>query len=51
VTLLLDSAKFPGSGVARICGPESIDALVTDDAAPAAVVAELEREGVEVVRA
>ena len=29
VTLLADSGKFPGSGVARVCGPDAIHTLVT----------------------
>lgn len=29
VTLLADSGKFPGSGVARVCGPDVIQSLVT----------------------
>ncbi|HET9169993.1 MAG TPA: DeoR/GlpR family DNA-binding transcription regulator [Actinospica sp.] len=30
VVLLADSAKFPGTGVATVCGPEALDTVVTD---------------------
>jgi DeoR/GlpR family transcriptional regulator of sugar metabolism len=49
--LLADSAKFGMRGVVRVCGPEEIDTLVTDDGAPAAVRRALKRAGVEVITA
>ena len=30
VVLLADSAKFPGTGVATVCGPDALDTVVTD---------------------
>jgi len=47
--LLADSAKFGMRGVVRICGPERLHALVTDDGIPLRARAALERAGVEVV--
>jgi DeoR/GlpR family transcriptional regulator of sugar metabolism len=49
--LLADSAKFGMRGVVRVCGPEELDVLVTDDEASPAACAELRRAGVEVITA
>ncbi len=49
--LLADSAKFGMRGVVRVCGPEELDVLITDDEAPEAACAELRRAGVEVITA
>jgi DeoR/GlpR family transcriptional regulator of sugar metabolism len=51
IVLLADTAKFGGAGVARICGPDELDVLVTGRDAPVAPLAALERAGVEVIRA
>jgi DeoR/GlpR family transcriptional regulator of sugar metabolism len=49
--LLADSAKFGMRGVVRVCGPEELDVLVTDDGAPPALRRSLADAGVEVVTA
>ena len=36
VALLADAAKFSMTGLVRVCGPESIDQIVTDAPLPAA---------------
>jgi DeoR/GlpR family transcriptional regulator of sugar metabolism len=51
VTLLADSDKFPGSGVARVCGPESINALVTTTGADKTTLAALREAGCDVLTA
>lgn len=48
VALLVDSAKFGGRGLARVCGPDAIDVVVTDDGVLATTRAALEQAGVEV---
>ncbi|MCD9877111.1 DeoR/GlpR family DNA-binding transcription regulator [Streptomyces guryensis] len=50
VALLADSAKFPGTGMVKICDPEDLDLVVTDAASHAATCAALEEAGVRVVR-
>jgi DeoR/GlpR family transcriptional regulator of sugar metabolism len=30
VVLLADASKFPGRGMARVCGPQELDVVVTD---------------------
>ena len=47
--LLADSAKFGMRGGVRVCGPEELDAVVTDDDAPRAALEGLEAVGVEVI--
>jgi DeoR/GlpR family transcriptional regulator of sugar metabolism len=47
--LLADGSKFPGAGLARVCGPESLDVVVTDTGADRATVESLGNAGVEVV--
>lgn len=49
VILCLDHTKLGRRSVARLCGLESIDLLVTDAGAPEAMVAELRRQGLEVL--
>ena len=49
--LLADSAKFGMRGVVRVCGPQELDMLITDDEAPAAARTALARAGVEVIAA
>jgi len=47
--LLVDSAKFGQGGVARVCGCEELDAVVTDSDASPGMVEALRRASVEVV--
>ncbi len=49
--LLADSAKFGMRGVVRVCGPEELDVLITDDGAPPEARERLGRSGVEVITA
>jgi DeoR/GlpR family transcriptional regulator of sugar metabolism len=49
--LLADSAKFGMRGVVRVCGPEELDTLITDDDAPGPALRALEKAGVEVIAA
>jgi len=49
--LLADSAKFGMRGVARVCGADELDVLVTDEGAPGDARERLERAGVEVITA
>jgi DeoR/GlpR family transcriptional regulator of sugar metabolism len=49
VILIADAGKFPGSGLARVCGPEAIDVIVTNAPADPVTVAALTGAGVEVV--
>src|SRR3954465_1526266 len=46
--LLADAAKFAMSGVVRVCGPESIDHVVTDAPLPAACRSAVDAAGIEV---
>jgi DeoR/GlpR family transcriptional regulator of sugar metabolism len=48
VVLLADAAKFSMSGVVRICGPESLDHIVTDEPIPHASRATLAAASIEV---
>jgi DeoR/GlpR family transcriptional regulator of sugar metabolism len=47
--LVADGSKFPGTGLARVCGPESLSTIVTEDAADRATLDTLRDAGVEVV--
>lgn len=47
--LLADSSKFGNPGLVRVCGADELDAVVTDDGAPAARRAALQEAGVEVI--
>ncbi len=49
VVLLADRAKFPGTGMAKVCGPEELDMVVTDAPVDAATRSALEEAGVRVV--
>ncbi|OIJ93130.1 DeoR/GlpR family DNA-binding transcription regulator [Streptomyces monashensis] len=49
VVLLADAAKFPGTGMAKVCGPEDLDAVVTDAPVDPATRSALQEAGVEVV--
>ena len=51
VTLLADTDKFPGSGVARVCGPDAINALVTGPGADEPTLAAFRDAGCEVLMA
>jgi DeoR/GlpR family transcriptional regulator of sugar metabolism len=51
VVLLVGARKFGAPGVARICGPDEIDVLVTSADAPADALAPAAERGVRVVRA
>ena len=48
VVLIADTAKFSMTGVVRVCGPESIDHLVTDAPLPAACRSAVDAAGIEV---
>lgn len=48
VVLLADAQKFPGTGLARVCGPESVDVLVTNDGADPTTLAAFTEAGTEV---
>ena len=49
VVLLADAQKFPGTGMARVCGPEDLDVVVTNAPADRATLTSLREAGVEVV--
>ena len=49
IVLLADAAKFPGTGMAKVCGPEDLDVVVTDAELSAAMRLVLEEAGVRVV--
>jgi DeoR/GlpR family transcriptional regulator of sugar metabolism len=49
VVLLADRAKFPGTGMARVCGPEELDVVVTNGPLDPATRSSLEEAGVQVV--
>jgi DeoR/GlpR family transcriptional regulator of sugar metabolism len=51
VVLLADAGKFPGGGVARVCGAEEVDKVVTNVGADGATLAAMREAGVEVVEA
>ncbi|AQZ64196.1 Transcriptional repressor of the fructose operon, DeoR family [[Actinomadura] parvosata subsp. kistnae] len=51
VVLLVDRHKFPGTGALRVCGPEDIDVLVTNDGADEATLRACTAAGVEVLLA
>jgi DeoR/GlpR family transcriptional regulator of sugar metabolism len=46
--LIADAAKFFMTGVVRVCGPESIDHVVTDAPLPAACRSAVDAAGIEV---
>ncbi|MEU9453683.1 DeoR/GlpR family DNA-binding transcription regulator [Streptomyces sp. NPDC048277] len=49
VVLLADRSKFPGTGMVKICGPEDLDALVTDAPEDDATCSALREAGVMVI--
>ncbi|WP_298327969.1 DeoR/GlpR family DNA-binding transcription regulator [Haloactinopolyspora sp.] len=49
VVLLADADKFPGSGFATVCGPEALDAVVSDVGKDADALESFRDNGVEVV--
>jgi DeoR/GlpR family transcriptional regulator of sugar metabolism len=51
VILLADSAKFPGSGMASVCGPKDLDIVVTNAPAEPRTAARLRAAGVSVIEA
>ncbi|NUW42326.1 DeoR/GlpR family DNA-binding transcription regulator [Nonomuraea rhodomycinica] len=51
VVLLVDRHKFPGTGALRVCGPEDIDVLVTNEGADASTLRACADAGVEVLLA
>ena len=51
VVLVADADKFPGTGMARVCGPEELDIVVTNAGADAATTAAFREVGVEVIEA
>ena len=48
VVLLADTAKFAMTGMVRVCGPESIDHIVTDAPLPAPARSAVDAAGIEV---
>jgi DeoR/GlpR family transcriptional regulator of sugar metabolism len=51
VVLAADLGKFPGSGVARVCGPEELDVVVTNTGADPVTTAAFGEAGVRVIEA
>jgi DeoR/GlpR family transcriptional regulator of sugar metabolism len=49
--LLADSHKFPGTGTLRVCGPDGLTSVVTNDGADPGTLAVLAESDVEVVLA
>ncbi|MFG1695164.1 DeoR/GlpR family DNA-binding transcription regulator [Nonomuraea sp. NPDC049309] len=49
VVLLADRHKFPGTGALRVCGPEDVDVLVTNEGADEATLRACAAAGVEVL--
>ncbi|GAA3703344.1 DeoR/GlpR family DNA-binding transcription regulator [Nonomuraea antimicrobica] len=49
VVLLVDRHKFPGTGALRVCGPEDIDVIVTNDGADQATLRTCASAGAEVL--
>ena len=48
VVLIADVAKFSMTGMVRVCGPESLDHVVTDAPLPAAVRSVVDANAIEV---
>ena len=51
VILLADSAKFPGTGVATVCGPDALNTVVTDAPVDERTAAAFDEAGVTIVHA
>ncbi|KAB2341113.1 DeoR/GlpR family DNA-binding transcription regulator [Actinomadura rudentiformis] len=49
VILVADAGKFPGIGMAKVCGPEDLDLVVTNAPADAATAAALREAGTEII--
>lgn len=49
VILVADAAKFPGVGMAKVCGPSELDIVVTNAPAETATTTALREAGVEVL--
>lgn len=49
VILLADRAKFPGKGLVQVCGPESVDTLITNHDSAAATLESYRRLNKEVL--
>ncbi|GAA3797782.1 DeoR/GlpR family DNA-binding transcription regulator [Sphaerisporangium flaviroseum] len=49
VVLLVDRHKFPGNGALRVCGPEELDVVVTNQGADQATLEALAAAGAKVV--
>lgn len=49
VVLLVDRHKFPGTGALRVCGPEDIDVIVTNEGADEATLRNCAAAGAEVL--
>ncbi|MFI7413964.1 DeoR/GlpR family DNA-binding transcription regulator [Streptomyces sp. NPDC049627] len=50
VVLLADRSKFPGTGMVKICGPEDLDALITNASEDDATCTALRESGVRVIQ-
>ncbi|SFW92222.1 DeoR/GlpR family DNA-binding transcription regulator [Amycolatopsis australiensis] len=50
VVLLADAGKFPGTGLAKVCGPDALDVVVTSAGADEPTCAALAEAGAEVLR-
>lgn len=48
VVLLATARKFPGAGTARVCGPQDIDALITNETSDPGTLTVFREAGVEV---
>lgn len=48
VVLLADASKFPGRGMARVCGPQELDVVVTDAPEDTPALSVLRDAGVEI---
>lgn len=51
VVFCLDHSKFGHKSMARVCGLDEVDCIITDQRAPADLVAAIRRQGVEVILA
>jgi DeoR/GlpR family transcriptional regulator of sugar metabolism len=49
VVLLVDRHKFPGTGALRVCGPEDIDVIVTNEGADETTLSNCAAAGAEVL--
>ncbi|ANE52644.1 DeoR/GlpR family DNA-binding transcription regulator [Flavisolibacter tropicus] len=49
VIILADSSKFGRRGLGRVCGLDQVHYIITDNAVPADIVAQLEEKGIKVI--